>query len=106
MERNVVVPKVFPGSIRMREVVHGAAAESEEMIVAALQRTELGQNPQMPLADQRRAVTGFLQERGQGGMLGRQANLRISRQRLLQANAQPILVTACDQCHACGGAYG
>src|SRR5262249_6744112 len=106
MERNVLVPEVFPASISMRKIVQRAAAESIEMIVAALQRAKPGESAQMPLADQSRAVTGFLQERRQGGMFGRQTNLRISRQRLFQAQAQPILVTARDQCHARGAAHG
>src|SRR5215831_7050327 len=60
----------------------------------------------MPLSDQRRAVTGSLQQRGQCGVLGRKANVSVSRQWLLQTYAQPILIPACDQGHARSRADG
>lgn len=46
-----------------------------EMIVAALQRTESRQRAQVPLADERRAIAGLLQQGGQGGMFRRQADI-------------------------------
>src|SRR5215831_8886007 len=60
----------------------------------------------MPFADQGSAVAGLLQQRRQGGMLGRQANLRVADQRLLEPQPQPVLVTAGDQRETRGGADG
>ena len=60
----IVIPQILRIAGRraefMREVVKGADAKAIEMIVAALQRAEIGQPAQMPLADQRRLVAGFL----------------------------------------------
>ena len=90
----------------MREVIDRAAAETIEIVVAALQRTEIGQPPQMPFADQRGLVTGLLQERRQGRMLRRQTDLaRHTRaQRLFEPDGQPVLVTPGNQRDAGGGA--
>src|SRR5215813_12253694 len=60
----------------------------------------------MPLADEGSAVARLLQQRRQGGMLGREADLRVARQRLLEPQPQPILVTASDQRETRGGADG
>jgi hypothetical protein len=47
----------------MREVVEDAGAKAIEVIVAALQRAEIGQGAEMPLADQRGPIVGFFQDR-------------------------------------------
>src|ERR1700720_2945944 len=39
-------------------------------------------------------------------MLGREADLRVAKQRLLEAQVEPILVAAGDQCETRGGADG
>ena len=67
-------------------VVDRAAAIAVEVVVAALMRAEIRQTAQMPLADQRRAVPGLLQQRWQGGMIGRQADAPAApcRERLFQ----------------------
>ena len=70
MHRHVVVPEVVPLIVADVRVVHGAAAEAVEMIIAALQGTVSRQNAHVPLADQRGAVSGFLQLRRQRGMSG------------------------------------
>src|SRR5450631_2100015 len=58
----------------------------------------------MPLADQAGAVARPLQQRRQGRMLWRQADLGVTRQGLLKP--QPVLVPAGYQRDACGGADG
>jgi hypothetical protein len=90
----------------VREVIDRAAAETIEIVVAALQRTEIGQPPQMPFADQRGLVAGLLQERRQGRMVRRQTDLaRHARaQRLFEPDRQPVLVTPGNQRDAGGGA--
>src|SRR5438034_2435541 len=90
----------------MRVIVHSAPAETEEVIITALERTEFRQSAQMPLADQAGAVARPLQQRRQGRMLGRQAHLGVARQRLLEPQPQPILVAAGDQRETRGGADG
>src|SRR5260370_21816865 len=60
----------------------------------------------MPLADQAGAVARPLQQRWQGRMLGRQADLGVARQRLLEPEPQPILIAAGDQRETRGGADG
>ena len=46
----------------MVEIVCAAAEDSEELIVAALQRTEIRQRAEMPFADQRGAIARLLQQ--------------------------------------------
>mmetsp|Transcript_67487 Transcript_67487/g.186944 ORF Transcript_67487/g.186944 Transcript_67487/m.186944 type:complete len:527 (-) Transcript_67487:101-1681(-) len=89
------------------EIVHRAAGVAKELVVAALQRTELGQGAEVPFAEQRGAVAAGLQQRGQGGVLGWQAELVAGAgNRLLQPAAQPVLVAAGDQAKARGRAHG
>ena len=95
MHLDIVVPQIV-FLVGVRVVVDSAAAESVEMIVSALQRAEFRKQAQMPFSNQRGAVAGFLQQRRQGGMVGRQADIA-SRQRLLQPDRQPVLVAAGDQ---------
>ena len=81
------------------EVVGGAAEDAEEVVVAALDRAEIRQEAEMPLADQRRAVAGGAQQRRQGRMTWRQADGLGRRRvdRLLEADGQPILIAPGDQ---------
>ena len=91
----------------MREVIEGAAAESPEVIVAALERAEVGQIAEVPFAEQGGAVAGFLEERGQRGMLGRQAQSGVAgAQRLVEADGQAVLIAAGDQRGPRGRAHG
>jgi hypothetical protein len=70
---DVVFPQILGIGRRwpvfMREVIEHAGAEAVEMIVSALQWTEIGQPAQTPLADQGRLVAGLLQDRRQGRVL-------------------------------------
>ncbi len=99
MDRDVSVPEiVLLRSVCVRVVVERPHPESIEMVVAALQRTVFRQRAQMPLADERRAVAGPLQQRRQCGMFRRQADRRVRRgQRLLESKRQPVLIPARDQ---------
>src|SRR5579859_6772129 len=64
---HVVIPQVV-AVIRagVHVVVERATAESVKMVIATLQRTELRQYTEMPLANQSRALSDFLQQRRQG----------------------------------------
>src|SRR3984893_9884558 len=107
MDLDVLVPQIMlltRGDVR--EIVHGFAAETEEVIITALERTEFWQSAQMPLADQASAVARLLQQRRESGMLGREADLRVAKQRLGEGQVEPILVAAGDQCETRGGADG
>src|SRR3954453_813790 len=61
VDGDIVVPEVVSIAVLVRVVVDGAAAETIEMIVAALERTEVRQQAEMPLADKGGAVAGLLQ---------------------------------------------
>ncbi|MCY1370077.1 hypothetical protein D9M69_571520 [compost metagenome] len=78
------------------EVVHPAGHDAEKFFVARAQRAEVRRVAQVPFADQRRAVAGLLQQRGQGGDLGRQAQGRAAFaaavDRLFERAAQAVLV--------------
>ena len=57
VHQHVVVPQIFVGPAgRVPVVVEAAAAEAVEVVVAALERAEVRQRAQVPLADERRAV--------------------------------------------------
>src|SRR6185369_11826147 len=85
VDLDVLVPQiVILTRVKMRVVVHGAPAETEEVIITALERTEFRQGAQMPLADQAGDVACPLQQRRQGRMLWRQADLTVARQGLLE----------------------
>src|SRR5262249_14433890 len=104
MDLDVLVPQIMLLTpVDVREIVHCLAADTEEVVVTALERTEIRQNAQMPLADQSSAVSRLLQQRRQGGMLGRKADLRVANQRLLEPQPQSILVAAGDQRETRGG---
>src|SRR6202048_2793758 len=90
----------------VRVIVDGAAAETKEVIITALERTEFRQSAQMPFADQAGAVARLLQQRWQGRMIGRQADIRVARPWLLEPQPQPILVAAGDQRETRSGAEG
>src|SRR5262249_51871256 len=80
--------RALPGVIgAVIEIVGGAAEDSEEVVVAALERAEVRQIAEVPLADQRSAVARRLEERRQRGMARRQADVlrRRSVDRFLQA---------------------
>jgi hypothetical protein len=97
VDLDVPVPEVFflrPSDVGV--VVDGAAAESVEGFVAALQGSEPGQSTEMPLAHERRAVTRRAQQRGQRGMVRWQARTRID-ERLVQTHLEAILVSARHQ---------
>jgi hypothetical protein len=90
----------------VREVIDRAAAETIEIVVIALQRTEIGQPSQMPFANQRGLVTGLFQERRQGRMVRRQTKPArpTGAQRLFEPDGHPVLVTPGNQRNAGGGA--
>src|SRR4029450_6077601 len=56
------------------KIVGIAAENSEEVVVAALERTEVGQIAEVPFADQRGAVARFLENRRQRRVARRQAD--------------------------------
>jgi hypothetical protein len=109
---DVVIPQIL-GVGRGRPVFVGVivertAAEAIEVIVAGLQRAEIGERPQMPLADQCRPIAGFFQQGRQGRMIRRQTDFprHAAGQRLFEPDRQPVLVTPGHQGDARGGAYG
>src|SRR5438552_18548584 len=98
MNRDRVVPQILLLiGAAVRVVVDGAAAEAVEMIVPALLRTERRQLAKVPLADERRPVTGLLQQRRNRRLLRREADDAVGRERFLEADAVPVLIAAGDQ---------
>src|SRR5205814_10503108 len=99
---NVAVPEIrLRIRAGMRVVVDGAAAEAEEMVVAALQRSELREVAEMPFADERRAVADLSQQRGQRRMFRWKTDVgNAGAKRLLEADTQPVLIAAGDQADA------
>ena len=99
---------VLPGGVAVGEVVEAAAHRAEELPVAALQRSEVRQEAEVPLADQGRRVAGVAQQRGQRRVVRRQAQHRIAavaaRDRLVVAAAQPVLEAPGHQREARGRA--
>ena len=83
----------------MIEIVGSAAENAEEMVVAALDRAEVRQEAEMPLADQRGAIARLPEQRRQRGMARRQADIPGRRRidRLLEPDRQPVLIAAGDQ---------
>ena len=79
----------------MIEIIGGTAEDAEEMVVAALERTEIRQKTEVPLSDQRRGIARLLQQGRQGRMARRQADVLRSSgvDRLLQANRHTVLVS-------------
>src|SRR5581483_2341171 len=67
MDFRVAVPQVFGtgrgNSVLVGEVIERAAAKSPEVIVAALQGSEIGQRAEVPFTEQRGFVAGFFQKR-------------------------------------------
>ena len=105
LDGHVVVPEIglVIGAF-VPIVVDAAAAESVEVIVAALQRAEFRQFAEVPLADERRRIAGFLQQRRQRRMLGRQADHGVSSaERFLETEPQAVLIASGDERRArCG----
>src|SRR6266566_8110448 len=107
MDLDVLVPQIMAlKRVDVREIIHRGSPKSKKVVITALERTEFRQRAQMPLADQAGAVARLPQQRWQSRMLGRQADLGVARQRLLEAQAEPILIAASDQCETRGGADG
>src|SRR5262249_50736013 len=81
------------------EIVGRASEDAKEVVVAALERAEVGQETKVPLTDERGAVAGLLEDRRQGRMARRQADARRRRviERLLESEWQAHLVAAGDQ---------
>jgi hypothetical protein len=100
---------VLPGRVAVSEIVEAAAHRAEELPVAALQRAEVRQEAEMPLADQGRRVAGVAQQRGQRRVVRRQAQHRVAavtaRDRLVVAAAQPVLEAPGHQREARGRAH-
>ena len=50
MDLDVLVPQIMPlKRVDVREIVHSGPAETEEVIITALERTEFRQSAQMPV---------------------------------------------------------
>jgi hypothetical protein len=106
MYEHVFVPKIFvESSCRVVEVIDRADAESIEVVIAAFERTEIRQRAEVPLADERRSVTCFSEQRRQRRMVGWEADgidaldapgARRGN-RFFQANAKPILIASGDE---------
>ena len=55
---------VAPGIGAVVEIVGGAAKDSKEVVIAALERAEIREEAEVPFADQRGAIACLVQERG------------------------------------------
>src|SRR5215831_6488719 len=75
------------------------------MVVPTLQRAVIGKPSKMPLAEERGAVAGFLEERRQRRMRRRQTDGAVISNRLFQADTQAVLITSGDQRRARRGAH-
>jgi len=91
------------------EVVGAACVKAVELLVARHARAEMRRVAQVPFADQGGGVAGVAQQRGHGGMVGRQAQHLVAvdaGDRLLGRAAQAVLPAARGQGKACGRAHG
>jgi hypothetical protein len=90
------VPQVRQAIEFVGEIVDPAAADAPELVEPAPERTVIRQLAEVPLADERGGIAAFAQQRGQGGVLGRQAD-RAALQRLLEPDRQAVLVASGQQ---------
>ena len=91
----------------MIEIVCAAAQDAEEVVVAALQWTEIRQRAEMPFADQRGAVAHLLQQRWQGGVArGRPNSAGPGAEMGSSSPTANRLIAPGDQRHACCRAVG
>ena len=104
---------VLARAAQMGEVIHAARHGAEVLLVARTQRAEVGRVAQMPFAYQCRAVARALEQRGDGGDLGRQAQLgaqrratRLAVDGLLGGTAQAVLIAGRGQGKTRGRAHG
>src|SRR5690242_7793392 len=73
---HIIVPEVRKATgILVREIIHATGAKPIKMLVTTLEWTKIRHRAEMPLADQRGAVTLLLQQRWQCGMFRRQADI-------------------------------
>src|SRR5690606_6537379 len=96
---HVAVPQIVIVADFVSEIVDAPTAVTPELVIAALQRPEVGQPAQMPFADESGAIAQLAQQRGQGRMLRRKPQRRIA-ERLFQPGAQPILIAPGNQSEA------
>ena len=61
VDRDLLLMEWRPRLAAVIEIVRGAAPDAEEVVVAALERAEIRQEAQMPLADKCRAIASFLE---------------------------------------------
>ncbi len=77
LDRGLSLVEVRLAAVTDMHVVAGEPAHhAEELVIAALQRAVARQIPEMPFADQRRAIAGVAQQRRQCGEPGRHPHLR------------------------------
>ncbi len=92
------------------EVVHPARHGAKEFFITRLQGAEVGRVAQVPFAHQRGAVAAAPEQRGQRGVLGRQAQrgaaLAFAVDRLFGRAAQAVLVARRHERKAGGRAHG
>src|SRR5258706_142338 len=97
--RLVLEQVVDAEGILVRKVIDGARERAEEFLVAAFERPEMRREAEMPLAGERGRVAGIAQQRRQGRMRRRQAEMRVAARRaaadrLVRAAAQAVLPAA------------
>ncbi len=92
------------------EVVHSTGHRAEEFLVARFQRAEVRRVAQVPFAHEGGAVAGVLQQRGQRGVGGRQAQAVVAAgggaDGFLGRAAQAVLVARRHEREARGRAHG
>src|ERR1044072_7573589 len=83
----------------MIEIVGTAADYAEEVVVAALQWTEIWQVAEMPFANQGGGIARLLQQRRQSGVAWRQADVLGTYRTnwFFEPDRQASLITASDQ---------
>ena len=106
VDRHLVLVKWRTRLGAVIEVMRGAAEKAEELVVSCLVGAEARQEAEMPFADQLGRIVGLLEDRRNGRMVWRQANVlrRIRADRLLEADDEPLLIAPGHECGARGRA--
>src|SRR5258706_11424852 len=108
IDRDLLLEERVGGTRIVLEIVRRPREDPEELVVAALERTELREKAHMPLADEACPVANLLDERRQRRMARGQPGVlwALWNDRLLEAGRETILIAPRDQGRSRRRAHG